>query len=345
MIDIKSMDIKELTDYIVSLGEKKFRAGQIYDWMHKKLVTSFDEMSNLPVSLRERLKKECSFMVLKEVTVRVSKLDETRKYLFLLPDGNIIESVYMKYPHGNSVCVSSQVGCRMGCTFCASTLDGLLRNLTPAEMLEQVYRIQSSLGKRISNLVVMGAGEPMDNYDNLIKFIHMLSDENGLNISQRNITVSTCGIVPNMLKLADENLSITLALSLHAPNDEIRKSLMPIANKYKIEEVLAACTNYFEKTGRRVTFEYSLVSGVNDNKEEAKRLIALVKDLKVHINLIPVNPIKERDYKQSTPKAVLEFKNLLEKNNINVTIRKEKGGDIEGACGQLRRHFLETENF
>lgn len=231
----------------------------------------------------------------------------------------------------------------MGCRFCASTLDGLERNLLPSEMLDQVYRIQRETGERVSNVVVMGSGEPMDNYENLIQFIHLLTDENGLHISQRNITVSTCGIVPGILKLAEENLQITLALSLHAPNDEVRKTLMPIANKYSLKEVLDACQEYFIKTGRRLTFEYSLVSGVNDNLKEARALANLLRDHHVHVNLIPVNPIKERDYVQSNQKAISDFKILLEKYGINVTIRREMGRDINGACGQLRKSYMEKK--
>lgn len=341
--DIKSLSKSELERHIKDLGEAKFRADQIYAWLHKHLVSSFDEMSNLSLGLREKLKQHFVLVNLEQVDVRVSKIDGTRKYLFKLPDGNIIESVWMKYEHGNSVCVSCQVGCRMGCTFCASTLDGLLRNLSTSEILEQVYRIQKLTGERVSNIVCMGAGEPMDNYDNVVRFVKMISSEDGLNISQRNVTVSTCGIVPRMRDLADEGLQITLALSLHAPKDEIRKKLMPIARKYSIAEVLGACNDYFQKTGRRVSFEYSLVQGENDNASEARELISLIKGMHAHVNLIPVNPIKERDYRQSTPKAVLDFKRILEKNHINVTIRREMGRDIDGACGQLRRHFLEDE--
>ncbi|MDO5349604.1 MAG: 23S rRNA (adenine(2503)-C(2))-methyltransferase RlmN [Lachnospiraceae bacterium] len=339
--DIKSLTIEELTLEMKAMGFPAFRAKQIYQWLHQKLADSFDEMTNLSKDMRERLKETYVLTALKQVEVKVSKIDGTRKYLFSLPDGNIIESVWMKYKHGNSVCISSQVGCRMGCRFCASTLDGLERNLLPSEMLDQIYQIQKETGERVSNVVVMGSGEPMDNYDNLIRFIHLLSGEGGLNISQRNITVSTCGIVPGIQKLAEEGLSITLALSLHAPNDEVRKNLMPIANKYKLKDVLAACREYFLKTGRRLTFEYSLVSGVNDNLEEAKALADLIKDQQGHVNLIPVNPIKERDFVQSDQAAIQAFKNLLEKNGINVTIRREMGRDINGACGQLRKSFLE----
>lgn len=341
--DIKSLDLKKLSAYVESIGEKAFRAKQLYEWMHKKLASDFDEMTNLPKSLKEKLLQSAAFTSLVVVDEKISQIDGTRKYLFGLSDGNIIESVLMRYNHGNSVCISSQVGCRMGCRFCASTLDGLERNLSASEMLDQIYRIQKLTGERVSNVVVMGSGEPMDNYDNLIDFIRLLTDENGLNISQRNITVSTCGIVPGIKKLAEEDLQITLALSLHAPNDEVRKTLMPIAKRYSLSEVLPACQEYFDKTGRRLTFEYSLVSGVNDNLKEAEALATLLKGVNGHVNLIPVNPIKERDYVQSDRKAILSFKNYLEKNGINVTIRREMGRDINGACGQLRKSFINKE--
>lgn len=343
MTDIKSLTLSELTQEMESIGEKKFRAAQIYSWLHERLVDDFDEMTNLSKGLREKLKENYELPHLTLVRVQTSKIDETSKFLFRLSDGNVIESVLMKYHHGNSVCISSQVGCRMGCRFCASTLDGLTRNLRPSEMLDQIYRIQRSTGERVSNVVVMGSGEPMDNYDNLIRFIRLLSDENGLNISQRNITVSTCGIVPKILELAEEGLSITLALSLHAPDDETRKTLMPIANSYSLSEVLPACREYYKKTGRRLTFEYSLVQGINDNLDEAKRLTALLKDMQGHVNLIPVNPIKERDFKQSNRDAIDAFRGYLEKHGINVTIRREMGRDIGGACGQLRKSYLSEE--
>ena len=341
MTDIKSMTLTELKEDMAELSEKSFRAGQLYDWMHKKLARGFDEMTNLPATLREKCKERYTYTALQAVQVQESKIDGTRKYLFALSDGNVVESVWMKYKHGNSVCISSQVGCRMGCAFCASTLDGLERNLTPSEMLDQIYSITLLTGERVSNVVVMGTGEPMDNYDNLLRFIRLLTAEEGLHISQRNITVSTCGLVPNMRRLAEEKLQITLALSLHATTDEKRRKLMPVANKYSIAELMDACDYYFEQTGRRITFEYSLVGGVNDTDEDASELIRLVKPLNCHVNLIPVNPIKERDFVQSENTAIQAFKNKLEKNRINVTIRREMGRDIDGACGQLRRRHKE----
>lgn len=337
------MELSELTEFMEQLGEKPFRAKQVYQWMHVKLARSFEEMTNISISLREKLEANSVYTSLKPVQVLESGIDGTRKYLFALNDQNVIESVLMKYKHGNSVCISSQVGCRMGCRFCASTLDGLTRNLTASEMLDQIYMIQKTTGERVSNVVVMGSGEPFDNYDNLVRFIRLLSDENGLNISQRNITVSTCGIVPGIRQFSKEGLSVTLALSLHAPNDEVRKTLMPIANKYSLSEILPACREYYETTGRRLTFEYSLVQGVNDNLDEARRLTELIRNMHGHVNLIPVNPIKERDYRQSGREAIEAFKTYLEKHGINVTVRREMGRDIGGACGQLRKSYLKKE--
>ena len=283
--DIKSLNLEELKTELESMGEKAFRAKQMYEWMHVKLVRSFDEMTNLSAKFREQCKEKYEYTCVNPVRIQESKIDGTKKFLFELSDGNVVESVWMQYKHGNSVCISSQVGCRMGCKFCASTLDGLERNLTPSEMLDQIYAITRLTGERVSNVVVMGTGEPMDNYNNILKFLHLLTDENGLNISQRNVTVSTCGIVPRMRQLADEKLQITLAL------------------------------------------------------------IALAKPLCCHINLIPVNPIKERDYVQSDTKHIQAFKNKLESKMIHVTIRREMGRDIDGACGQLRRrHTQEAKN-
>ena len=343
-MDIKSLNMEELTAFVVGLGEKKFRGKQLYEWLHVRQAASFDEMTNLSKEFRERLKETCELVCLRQVEVQISAIDGTRKYLFALSDGNVIESVLMRYKHGNSVCISSQVGCRMGCRFCASTLDGLVRGLAPSEMLDQIYRISKDIGERISNVVVMGTGEPMDNFDNLLKFIELLTDENGLHISQRNLTVSTCGIVPRMRELADYKLAITLALSLHASNQKKRLSLMPVANKYEIHEVVDACRYYFAQTGRRVTFEYSLVGGVNDTDEDAAELSQLIRGMNCHVNLIPVNPIKERDYVQSDTEAIQAFKAKLEKNGINVTVRREMGRDIDGACGQLRRKHMNIES-
>jgi 23S rRNA m2A2503 methyltransferase len=341
MRDIKSYSLAQLEEYLLSIGEAKYRAGQIFEWIHKKNIKDIDEMSNISAKLRLKLKEDCTLLNVEEILYKESAIDKTRKYLFKLPDGNIIESVFMRYKHGNSVCISSQVGCRMGCRFCASTLDGLLRNLSPSEMLDQIYKISRSTGERVSNIVLMGAGEPMDNFDNVLKFIEIINSEQGLNISQRNITVSSCGLVPKIKELADKKLQITLALSLHAADDETRKSLMPIANKYSIKEVLDACRYYFDTTKRRVSFEYGLVAGVNDTKEEALKLSRLIKNMQAHVNLIPINPIKERDYKEPTHKNVLAFKQILEKSGIQATVRREMGRDIDGACGQLRRSFME----
>ena len=342
MTDIKSMSIEELKDLMVQLKEKPFRAKQIYSWLHEHLITSWDEAGNLPKSLKEKL-SDYPITVLEMVDQQISAIDGTRKYLFRLSDGNVIESVLMKYKHGNSVCISSQVGCKMGCRFCASTIGGWTRNLLPSEMLDQIYRIQTVTGERVSNVVVMGTGEPLDNYENLLRFIHILTEEGGLHISQRNLTVSTCGIVPRMYELAEEKLQMTLALSLHAPNDEKRQELMPIAQRYTMEQVLDACRNYFEKTGRRVTFEYSLVKDENDTPEHAYKLAELLKNMHGHVNLIPVNPIKEREYCRSLGDSVEKFKYILEKKDINVTIRRSMGRDIDAACGQLRRKYEEAK--
>lgn len=339
-IDIKSLTLEELRTELLGKGEKAFRADQLYQWMHEKLAEGFSEMSNLSKAFREWLETEYEYITLEIVEVQRSKLDGTCKYLFRLPDGHVIESVLMRYHHGNSVCISSQVGCRMGCRFCASTIGGLERNLRPSEMLEQIYRIQKDSGERVSNVVVMGTGEPLDNYDNLVRFIRLLSHEKGLNISQRNITVSTCGIVPGIRRLAEEQLTITLSLSLHAVTQEKRRELMPIANRYELSEVLDACGHYFEKTGRRLTLEYSLVSGVNDSEEDARVLSKLASPLRAHVNLIPVNPVTERNFVQPEEKIIGNFKKNLEKYGINATLRREMGRDIDGACGQLRRKYL-----
>lgn len=342
MTDIRSMTLEELKEAMTALGEKPFRAKQIYEWLHVRLVDDFDEMTNLSRALREKLRENYALWPLQALRVQTSKIDGTKKFLFALSDRQVVESVWMQYHHGDSVCISSQVGCRMGCKFCASGIGGLVRNLTVGEMLAQVYAIQKLTGERVSNVVVMGTGEPFDNYDTLIQFLRMLTDTNGLNISQRNITVSTCGIVPKIRAFAEEDLQVTLALSLHASDNEKRKELMPIAYTYSLGEVMDACRYYFQKTGRRMTYEYSLVGGVNDTREDAKALAGLLRGQNCHVNLIPVNPVKEKGYVQPDRTAVLDFKDKLEKYGINATIRREMGRDIDGACGQLRRSYEES---
>lgn len=339
--DVKSMNLEELTEALVAQGEKKFRAKQVYDWLHRKLVRSPEEMKNVPAKCREALCEAHPFYGVTEVERYVSKLDGTMKFLFALHDGNMVESVLMRYKHGNSVCISSQAGCRMGCRFCASTLMGLSRNLYPSEMIDQIYAIQRATGERVSHVVVMGTGEPFDNFESLCRMIELLCSPDGLNIGHRNITVSTCGIVPKIYEFADRNSQITLAISLHAPNDELRRTMMPIANRYSMNELMKAARYYVDHTRRRITFEYSLVRGVNDGKEQAQELINLVKGMNCHINLIPVNPIQERDYQQPEQDHVAAFKSMLEKKGIQVTVRREMGRDISAACGQLRKGYKE----
>ena len=340
--DLRSLSLEKLKTEIVQMGEKSFHAGQIYEWLHKKQAQSIDEMTNLSVSLREKLKNSYELYNLTAVNALEDLEDGTFKYLFKTIDDNVIESVFMTYEHGHSVCISSQVGCRMGCSFCASTIGGRVRDLTSGEMLEQVYMMQRLQDKRVSNVVVMGSGEPFDNYDNFVSFYEMLTDKNGLNISGRNITVSTCGIIDKIRDLADRKYALTLAISLHAPNDELRRRIMPSANKYSIEGILSACDYFFNETGRRITFEYSLMAGVNDTAECANELGSLLKGRNCHVNLIPVNPVKERDYRKSRDTDIARFKKILEKNKLNVTIRRGLGKNIDAACGQLRRSYMEN---
>ena len=338
--DLKSMTREELKKVVADAGDKPFRADQIYGWLHKKLVKTPEEMTNVPSGCLSRITEKYPLIGTKKVEEYVSEIDGTRKYLFALHDGQIVESVMMPYHHGHSVCISSQAGCRMGCTFCASTLLGLARNLTPSEMLDQIYTIQRETGERVSNVVVMGTGEPFDNYDALKRMIEILSGPDGLQIGHRSITVSTCGIVPMIYRFADENPQVGLAISLHAPTDDLRKQMMPIARRYSLKELMRAARYYVNTTGRRITFEYSLVKNVNDQREHADTLCRLVRGLNCHINLIPVNPIRERDYVQSEKKRVAEFRHILEKNHIQVTVRREMGRDIQAACGQLRKSHL-----
>jgi len=338
--DICGLFPEELEKETTLLGEPKFRAGQIFDWIHRKKAGSFEEMSNLSKSLREKLSLSFSMTHMNPEEVLVSAVDGTRKYVFSLWDGNVIETVFMRYHHGNSVCISSQVGCRMGCTFCASTLEGCVRNLTAAEMLAEVYRIEKDTGERVSNVVIMGSGEPFDNYDEVVRFIRLVSCEKGNDMSARNITLSTCGIVPGILRFAGEGLPVTLALSLHAPSQELREKIMPIARAYKLDEVLDACRTYFQKTGRRISFEYSVVKGVNDTQEHAEKLAGLIRNVHGHVNLIPVNPVKETGYQSPDRTSVLRFCEILSSHGINATIRREMGRDISSACGQLRRRHI-----
>lgn len=342
-LDILSYNLIDLEKIILEMGESKFRAKQIFRWLHVDRAYSFDDMTNISKELRQRLEEKFEIKHLEIEKVLISKIDGTRKYLFKLDDGQIIESVMMPYKHGNTVCVSSQAGCRMGCKFCASTINGLDRNLTTTEILGQSYEIERHMGEKVTNIVLMGSGEPLDNFDNVVQYIKVISDDNGTNLSKRNITLSTCGLIDKIKALGDLKFPVTLALSLHASDDETRKKLMPIANKYTIEEELEACWYLFGKTGRRVTFEYSLISGVNDSDKDAYNLAELFKGKNCHINLIPVNPIDERDYVQSNKDRIEAFSSILEKYNINVTIRREMGRDINGACGQLRNKEMRKE--
>ena len=335
-IDIKSMNTAELEDLLKELGEPKFRAKQIFDWLHAKQVDSFEEMTNLSKGLREKLAETASINGVEIVRKLVSQIDGTRKYLFALSDGAIIESVLMKYEHGNTVCISTQVGCRMGCKFCASTLDGVERGLTAGEMLSQIYAIQKDCGERVHGTVLMGSGEPLDNYDNVVKFLRLINDPKGQNMGQRHITLSTCGLVDQMYKLAEEDLQITLAVSLHAPNDGIRTQTMPIAKVYSMDKLLQACRDYADKTKRRITFEYALIHGVNDGDEHAWELVKKLRDMLCHVNLIPLNTVKESGFDTTAKKDALVFQALLESKGIPATIRRELGDDIDGACGQLR---------
>lgn len=340
MNNILDFTLEELQDWMKDNGESAFRAKQVFSWIYKECF-SFGEMKNIPKILQEKLNNNFIIDLPKIVTEYVSKVDGTRKLLLSLKDGNLIECVIMKYKHGNSICVSTQVGCRMGCKFCASTIDGRVRNLTAGEILSQVIVAQHLIKDRISNIVLMGSGEPLDNYDNVIKFLKLVNAEYGLNIGQRHITLSTCGIVPKIYELADAEFNITLAISLHAFSDEKRREIMPIANKYSINEILEACQYYIDKTNRRITFEYSLVKDVNDSVEDAKALGKLLKGIMCHVNLIPVNEVKENSFKRSSEKAINDFENILKNKGIEVTVRREMGSDINAACGQLRRSYME----
>ncbi len=337
-IDILSLNMSELETEITRLGYPKFRAKQIYEWMYKG--ADFSEMSNLPQKMREELVSSCELRLPKIKRKLVSALDGTVKYLFELTDGNYIESVLMQYKHGPSLCISSQVGCRMGCKFCASTIDGKVRDLTPSELLGQIIAAARDSGQRISHVVMMGIGEPLDNYDNVIKFLRLVNMPEGLNISYRSISLSTCGIVPKIERLADESMPITLSISLHSADDFSRSAIMPINNSYGIAELLSACSSYFEKTGRRISFEYTLIEGKNDSKDEAERLARVLKkylSCPLHVNLIPLNPVLERDFKTVDRQSASRFCEILKRNGVNATVRRTLGADINASCGQLRR--------
>ena len=338
--DIKSMTLTEIEFEMKALGQPKFRAAQIFDWLQKRCVTTFDEMTNLSKELRSLL-DEGYYIANCEIEDRFdSKLDETVKYLFRLNDGECIESVLMKYEHGWSICISSQVGCRMGCKFCASTIGGLVRSLTASEMLSQIMTAQKDRGIRISNIVMMGIGEPFDNFDNVVRFLALVGDEKGLNIGMRHISLSTCGRVDGIRRFMELDSQITLSVSLHAPNDRIRNTMMPINKKWNVTELISACRDYFNRTGRRISFEYALIKGVNDSRECADELIRLLKGLVCHINLIPVNKVKENNYEKSD--RVREFCNYLNQNGMNATIRRTLGSDISASCGQLRQKHTQN---
>ena len=338
--DICRLMPDELKETVERLGEPAYRASQIFGWLHRKKAESFSEMTDLSGKFREKLEENFEITVMHPEKTLISGIDGTRKYVFSLKDGNVIESVFMRYHHGNSVCISSQVGCRMGCRFCASAIGGCVRNLSAAEMLWEVYRIEKDTGERVSNVVIMGSGEPLDNYEETVRFLRLVTNGNGQDMSARNITVSTCGLVPGILRLSEEGLPVTLALSLHAPTQELREEIMPVAKAYPLPEVLDACRTYWRKTGRRLSFEYSVGKGVNDRMEDADRLAKLLKGTDGHVNLIPINPVKETGYRQPERQAVEAFRDRLLRHGVNVTIRREMGRDISSACGQLRRSHL-----
>lgn len=335
MLDLRSLQLKETEDLLVSLGQPKFRAKQVFHWIHHGAVR-FDEMTNVPKALRESLAKIACIGRLAALDVQKSASDGTRKYLFALADGLTIESVFMKYKYGNSICVSSQAGCRMGCRFCASTRNGLERNLTPGEILSQILEVEADTGEKIGHIVVMGTGEPFDNYDNVSAFLKLVNHKDGLNIGMRNITVSTCGLVPEIGRFGEEFPQVNLAVSLHGTADEIRDAMMPINRKYPLELLLAACKSYTEKTGRRITFEYTLVNGVNDDDDDAERLCRLLRGMLCHVNLIPLNKVAESGFDTVSRKRAAAFQQILEKRGIPATVRRELGADIDAACGQLR---------
>ena len=337
MTDLCSLTLPELQQEMLSFGEKKYVASQIFKWLHVQHAASFDEMTNISKVLREKLKKNYDISSCAIEKKLVSVYDETVKYLFRLKDGERIESVVMHYKYGDTICVSSQVGCKMGCTFCASGIAGFVRDLLPGEILAQVYTAERDLGVQISHIVMMGVGEPLDNFENVLRFLKLVTDENGKRLSMRNISLSTCGIVPGIYRLLEEHLQLTLSVSLHAPNDDIRRRTMPVARRYSMEELLQACRDYTAQTHRRISFEYAMISGVNDSDANAMELARRLRGMLCHVNLIPVNSVKERDYVKSSAKRIQSFVAVLESQHINVTVRRTLGSDINASCGQLRR--------
>ncbi len=343
LTDIKSMSREALNVYICSLGFPKFRSDQIYSWLHQKGATAFSQMTNLPKSMIEKLSSICYISVANIEKKLVSSYDNTIKYLFSFDDGECVEAVVMEYHHGFSMCISTQVGCKMGCTFCATGKSGFSRDLTASEMLSQIHTAQNDLGIRISNVVLMGMGEPLDNFTNVVDFIRLATDEKGLGLGARHITLSTCGLVPKIYELADLHIPVNLALSLHAPTDEIRSKTMPVNKKYPIDEVLKACRYYADTTGRRITYEYAMIHGFNDSDECALLLAKKLKGTLCHVNLIPVNPVEGTGYNPSKDKRLMSFVSLLSKYNINATVRRTLGSDINASCGQLRGKNLKDK--
>ena len=340
MIDLKSMTLEELCGFLRSMGEPAFRGRQVFTWLHKG-VSSFDEMSNLSKALREKLKEQCILTVPRVAKKQVSARDGTIKYLWQMADGNCVESVLMRYHHGNTVCISSQVGCRMGCAFCASTIAGKVRNLTPAEMLDQVLFTQQDSGAEVSNIVLMGIGEPMDNLDNVLRFLELVNHPDGINIGMRHISLSTCGVIPGIARLAELGLQLTLSVSLHAPDSETRSKIMPVNRAYDVEALFAACHEYFRKTGRRISFEYAMIDGVNDHDWQADLIAKRLRGMPGHVNLIPLNEVTESPFRPSRRMAA--FQKQLEAQGITATVRRSLGGDIDASCGQLRRRAMEEE--
>ena len=338
MIDLKSQTLEEMTATLKEMGEPAFRGKQVFTWLHKG-VTSFDEMSNLSKPLREKLKERCYITAPSVARKQVSKLDGTVKYLWELLDGNCIETVVMQYHHGNTVCVSSQVGCRMGCAFCASTIAGKVRDLTPSEILDQVIFAQKDSGLPISNIVLMGIGEPLDNFDAVMRFLELVNSPEGLNIGMRHISLSTCGLVDKIELLAERNLQLTLSVSLHSPDNESRSKIMPVNKRWPVEQLLAACRAYFEKTGRRVSFEYTMIDGVSDAPEQAELLAKKLHGMQAHVNMIPLNNVEESGLRCSSHAAIERFQKILESHGVTATVRRTLGSDIDASCGQLRRKF------